>query len=49
LGRVAQSSQFAVSTGQQNFNMNIDNIAAGIYTVQFVKNGQIASQKLIVR
>ncbi|MFN4885857.1 MAG: FG-GAP-like repeat-containing protein [Bacteroidota bacterium] len=49
LGRVAQSSQFAVSTGQQNFNMNIDQIAAGMYTVQFVKNGQIASQKLIVR
>ena len=49
LGRVAQTSQLTVSTGQQNFNMNIDQIAAGIYTVQFIKNGQVASQKLIVR
>jgi ASPIC and UnbV/Secretion system C-terminal sorting domain/FG-GAP-like repeat/Ig-like domain CHU_C associated len=49
VGRTVQMNQVTVSTGTQNFELNLSNLASGIYQVQLVKDGQSASQRVVVK
>lgn len=47
-GRVVTSHQQMIYNGTQNVRMSLENVAAGIYTVQCLSNGKSFSSKLVV-
>jgi hypothetical protein len=48
VGRVVSSTTHSNGTGSQTFSMNVENLAAGIYQVEFEMEGKKATRKVII-
>jgi hypothetical protein len=48
-GRVVTSTQFNISNGLNNRRIDLNNIAMGIYQLQFEADGKTASRKVVVQ
>jgi hypothetical protein len=47
-GRIVESKKAFAGIGKNNVEMNVNNLAAGIYQLQMVKDGEIASRAIII-
>lgn len=47
-GRIVASKKAFAGIGKNNVEMNVNNLAAGIYQLQMVKDGEVASRAIII-